>query len=346
MKHALGNWRDSLGLAAGTFMNLGRVDPGNIHETMCMTVIALRHARSTNGVSKLHGEVSRKMWPVHGSKIGHVTNGVHPIFWSSVPTRELFDAHLPGWRETPWDPQIWSGIDAVGDDEIMAWRQKNREDMLVEISRRSGVDLDPDRLTVGFARRFAPYKRGDLLFSDPERLRAILEGSQFVFAGKAHPRDQNGKRILERIVSLSHHRDFRGRIVFLEDYDISLGRILTAGADVWLNNPRRPREASGTSGQKVILNGGLNLSILDGWWPEGYDGTNGWAIDDGREWYDTEAQDGFDASRLHDLLESEIVPSFGSAAWIARIRRSVLTCAPLFTSHRMVRDYANQIYAG
>jgi len=345
---ALGPWRKDLGLPKGAFMDQGRVDRSNLDETLCMTVIAMRHARSTNGVSALHGEVSRDMWGAleEGRAIGHVTNGVHPVFWASVATRQLFDTHLDGWREAAWDAEIWKGVQDIPAADLVAWRRANRQALIDEIALRTGIELDPDRLTVGFARRFAPYKRGDLLFSDPKRLQAILEGSQFVFAGKAHPRDTRGKEILERIVSLSHHRDYRGRIVFIEDYDICLGRLLTAGSDVWLNNPRRPREASGTSGQKVILNGGLNLSILDGWWPEGFDGTNGWAIDDGRDWADTEAQDAFDASRLHALLEDEIVPTFGSEAWLARIRRSVMTCAPLFTSHRMVRDYALELYRG
>jgi len=345
VNRALGPWRDSLGLPEGAFMDRGRVDPTDLGEPLCMTVLALRGARSSNGVSRLHGVVSREMWGALGADIGHVTNGVHPVFWSSPTTRALFDEVTPGWRERPWDPRTWDGFRGVPDDVLAGWRRQNRGGLLAEVARRSGVRLDPDRLTVGFARRFAPYKRGALLFTEPQRLRALLEDVQIVFAGKAHPRDVEGRRILEEIVRWTHHRDFRGRVVFLEDYDIALGRILTAGADVWLNNPRRPREASGTSGQKVILNGGLNLSILDGWWPEGFDGSNGWAIDDGRDWDDVAAQDEHDATRLYEILEGEVVPDFGGPAWMERIRCSVATCAPLFTSHRMVRDYARQIYA-
>jgi glycogen phosphorylase len=342
---ALGPWRASLGLPEGAFMDLGRETPSDLDEPLCMTVLALRLCRSTNGVSRLHGEVSRQMWGSLGSEIGSVTNGVHPVFWSSQATRQLFDETVSGWREAPWDPAIWAPFDRVSSSRIAAWRLENRRCLLDRVERSTGVALDPERLTVGFARRFAAYKRGDLLFSDPDRLRAILGDAQVIFAGKAHPRDQAGREILEAIVRWTHHRDFRGRVVFVEDYDIALGRVLTAGADVWLNTPRRPREASGTSGQKVILNGGLNLSILDGWWPEGFDGTHGWAIDDGRAWSDTDAQDAHDAARLYEILESEVLPCFGTEAWNARIRRSVTGCAPLFTSHRMVRDYALEIYA-
>jgi len=342
---ALGPWRASLGLPEGAFMDRGRVEPTDLSEPLCMTVLALRGSRSVNGVSRLHGEVSRDMWGALGADIGHITNGVHPVFWTSPPTRSLFDEVVPGWRERPWDPAVWVGLSALEADRIAAWRRANREQLVREVHRRTGVSLSAERLTVGFARRFAPYKRGALLFSDPDRLEAALGEGQVVFSGKAHPRDVAGRRILEAIVRWTHHRRFRDRIVFLEDYDIALGRLLTAGADVWLNTPRRPREASGTSGQKVILNGGLNLSILDGWWPEGFDGTNGWAIDDGRAWTDTEAQDRFDAERLYEILAREVVPTFGTPAWMERIRRSVVTCAPRFTSHRMVRDYALEIYA-
>ncbi len=344
---ALGDWRDSLGLPTGTFMNMGRVDPGNLGENLCMTVIALKHSSKANGVSALHGEVSRRMWSRLQVKapIGHVTNGVHPVFWSSVHTRRFFDERAPGWREHPWEPEIWKAIASTSDEEIQEWRRQNRALLIAELKRRTGIQLDPERLTMGFARRFAPYKRGDLLFRDPARLKAILgDHAQVVFAGKAHPADGHGKHILEQIIRWSHHRDFRGRVVFLEDYNIALGRAMTSGADVWLNTPRRPREASGTSGQKVILNGGLNLSILDGWWPEGFDGTNGWSIDDGRDWDDTGAQDAHDAERLYSILEEDVLPAFGTASWSERVRRSVVTCAPLFTSHRMVRDYALELY--
>ena len=345
VNRALGPWRTSLGLPEGAFMDLGRENPRDLDEPLCMTVLALRLCRSTNGVSRLHGEVSRAMWGALGTEIGSVTNGVHPVFWSSDGTRDLFDETVAGWREAPWDPGVWSPFEQVPSSRLVAWRNENRRKLLEHVRCSTGVALDPERLTVGFARRFAAYKRGGLLFSDPDRLRAILGEAQVIFAGKAHPRDRAGREILEAIVRWSHHRDFRGRVVFVEDYDIALGRVLTAGADVWLNTPRRPREASGTSGQKVILNGGLNLSILDGWWPEGFDGTHGWAIDDGRAWSEPDAQDAHDASRLYEILENEVIPSFGTEAWNARIRRSVITCAPLFTSHRMVRDYALQIYA-
>jgi alpha-glucan phosphorylase-like protein len=221
------------------------------------------------------------------------------------------------------------------------------------ITKRTGRRLDPDALTIGFARRFAPYKRGDLLFSDPHRALDLLEqGFQVVYSGKAHPQDQLGREIVQRVLSLASDRRFRDRVVFLEDYDMVLGRALTAGCDLWLNNPRRPREASGTSGQKACLNGGINLSILDGWWPEAYDGTNGFAIGGGHEWPegDEHAQDAADAEDLYQVLQSSVLPEWSDRTqgtprrWVQRVRRSIQVGAPLFNSHRMVLDYWHQVY--
>ncbi len=358
----LGPWRTELGLPKGTFMNLGRVKPDDTTESLCMTVLALRGTAAANGVSALHGEVSRAMWadlwpevPVDQVPIGHITNGVHPTFFAARPAQQVFDEYLPGWRDRPWEPERWAAIEAVPDRVIHNLRRALRVQLLHRLARRTGRELDPDAVTFGFARRFAPYKRGDLLFAHPERLHAALSGprgGQIIYAGKAHPKDQAGKEVLARVVRWAGSRDFRDKLVFVEDYDLDVGRMLTSGCDVWINTPRRPLEASGTSGQKVVLNGGLNLSILDGWWPEGYDETNGWAIGTGAGEPTEQAQDTRDALALIDLLEQAVLPEWRAldadelpAAWLRRIKRSIATCAPKFTSHRMVRDYALQLYA-
>ena len=350
----LGRWRRSLGLPDGAFMNLGRVTPSDLSEPLCMTVLALRLSAAANGVAALHGTISRDMWkdlwpgtPVDDVPIGHVTNGVHPTFWLSHPTRALFDQQLHGWRDQVWDPTLWKGVDAISDQAIADCRRENRQALIDLVQRRCGVALDPNRLTLGFARRFAPYKRGHLIFRDPARLRAILEqGAQLVFAGKAHPRDRAGQAILAEVYAWSKHNDFAGRLVFIPDYDIEVGRAITAGSDVWLNNPRRPREASGTSGQKVVYNGGLNLSVLDGWWDEGYNGHNGWAIGEGREWEDIEAGDAADHESLMSCLEQQVMPLWQDAPnWWTYVRQSWKSCAPAFSSHRMVRDYVLERYS-
>jgi starch phosphorylase len=356
---ALAGWCRQTGTHMQDVIDLGRIRPGDAHEPLCMTVLALRGAHKTNGVAELHGHTSRAMWhamwperPVDDVPIGHITNGVHPIYWTAVPTRKLFDRYVPGWRDTPWDAELWAGVMEIPDDEIWALRRELRSALLAEVIRRGGPRLDPDALTIGFARRFAPYKRGDLLLSDPDQLASFLESTpaQVVFSGKAHPRDERGKQIVTRVARFAAQSRFRGRIAFVEDYDIAVGRLLTSGADVWLNNPRRPQEASGTSGQKVVLNAGINLSVLDGWWPEGFDGTNGWAIGDDRDRPDDPASDARDASDLYALLNGEVASEWTDRSgglprrWITRAKRSIATCAPLFTSHRMVRDYTEGLY--
>ncbi|TNE91752.1 MAG: alpha-glucan family phosphorylase [Deltaproteobacteria bacterium] len=357
---ALSGWCRETGTPASAVVELGRIRPNDPYETLCMTVVALKGAHKTNGVAELHGHTSRAMWhalwpdrPVDDVPIGHITNGVHPVFWTAVPTRKLFDRHIPGWRERPWDHELWQQVMAIPDDEIWALRRQLRSTLLAEVIRRGGPRMDPDALTIGFARRFAPYKRGDLLLSDPDRLADFLENTpaQVVFSGKAHPRDERGKQIVSRVARFAAQRRFRDRIAFVEDYDIAVGRLLTSGADVWLNNPRRPQEASGTSGQKVTLNGGINLSVLDGWWPEGFDGTNGWAIGDDRMRPDEPGSDAQDAEALYQLLGGEVAGEWTErgadglpTAWIHRAKRSIVTCAPLFTSHRMVRDYTVGLY--
>lgn len=355
----LGPWATAAGVDPAALLDLGRVMPGDEAETFCMTVIALKCSAASNGVAALHGVVSRTMWQtlwpdraVTDVPIGHVTNGVHAGFWMAPEAAALYDRHLPGWREAEWDPAVWAGAERIPAEELWALRATLRARLCAAVRARTGHAFDPDALTLGFARRFAPYKRGALLFSDPDRLRALLEDHpvQIVYAGKAHPRDLGGQEILATVLRWSQDRAFRGRIVVLEDYDMAIGRLLTSGADVWLNNPRRPHEASGTSGQKVVLNGGLNLSVLDGWWPEGYDGTNGWAIGNGEELPDETEQDALDARSLYDVLERSVVPEWSARtggvprAWTRRVARSIATCAPKFTSHRMVRDYVLGTY--
>jgi glycogen phosphorylase len=361
---ALEGYREAQGWGPGTVMDLGRVRPGDIEEPLCMTVLALNTTRAANGVSALHGEVSRGMWQalypdtaVDDVPIGSITNGVHPVFWMQPRWQALYDEHVPGWRkpERLWDPDFWEqGL--AGLDDALLWKthQACRAELVAHVAAKvPDARLNAHALTVGFARRFAPYKRANLLFSQPERLAELVRGParlQLLFSGKAHPRDGQGQEIAAEVMRWCDDPRFRGKVVFLEDYDITLGRLLTSGVDVWLNNPRRPREASGTSGQKVPLNGGLNLSVLDGWWPEAYDGTNGWAIGQERDYDDTDEQDRDDADDLFRLLEDQVVPAFQDRSgeipsrWVAMMRRSIVTCVPQFNTHRMVRDYAEGLY--
>lgn len=355
-REALQGLREEMKLPEGAFMDLGRVQPGNINEPLCMTVLALRGSRAANGVALLHGEVSRKMWqnlyPTLAEAdvpIGSVTNGVHGPSWMSAGMQRLLDRASPGWRDGKAPT-----LAQVSDEELWEMRCALRLKLVAWANRELGRDwLDPEALTFGFARRFAPYKRGNLIFSDPDRLSRILSRHpvQILFAGKAHPRDAAGQGILRDVLEWTRDERFRGRVVFLPDYDMALGRRLTQGVDVWLNTPRRPREASGTSGMKVPLNLGINCSILDGWWPEAYDGTNGWAIGDTDERATTEEQDAADAESLYQLLEQQIVPEFYARdeagrpeAWIQRMRRSLETCANTFHTSRMVAEYARKYY--
>ncbi len=353
---ALQGLREDMNLPEGTFMDLGRVQRGNMNEPLCMTVLALRGSRAANGVARLHGEVSRKMWKNLYPKleedavpIGSVTNGVHAPSWMSARMQRLLDDHCPKWREG-----VVPSLTNVTDAQLWSLRCGLRLKLVAWANRQLGRDwLDPDALTIGFARRFAPYKRGNLIFTDPDRLSRILQDRpvQILFAGKAHPRDAAGQGILRNVLEWTRDERFRGRIVFLPDYDMALGRRLTQGVDVWLNTPRRPREASGTSGMKVPLNLGINCSILDGWWPEAYDGTNGWAIGDGIERATPEEQDAVDAESLYQLLEQKIVPEFFERddmgvplEWVTRMRRSLETCGRQFQTHRMVAEYARKYY--
>jgi starch phosphorylase len=373
----LGPLRDALGLPHEEFMGLGRVDPGNPGETFCMTVLALKLARRTNGVSALHGRVSRDMWrdlwPGQPAPIGHITNGVHVLSWLAPQMRTLYERHFgPEWAEQGAEPSVWIGIGKVDDAELWETHQtlkarlldfvrhrvseqEQRRGALPELLEQLRRSLNPDTLTIGFARRFASYKRSQLVLEDLDLLDLLINNPQapvqILFAGKAHPQDSIGKGILQEIDKLSRNPRFAGKIVFVEDYDMNIARHLVQGVDVWLNNPRRPLEASGTSGQKVVLNGGLNLSILDGWWAEAYDGRNGFVIGDGETHSDQDRQDRRDAQALYQTLRDEVIPLYYERdsdglprQWIRRMKRSIRTLGWRFNSDRMVKDYVQQCY--
>ena len=372
--------RERLGLSHEQLMAHGRVNPDDSDEPLCMTVLGLKLSRRANAVSSLHGEVSRHMWrslwpdrPEDEVPIGHITNGIHVPSWLAPQMRQLYDRHLPAdWTEHTAAPTVWDAIDSLSDGEL--WETHValkirlmdfvRDRVVAEAARRGEADdiaqrlshaLSPDALTIGFARRFATYKRAALFLQDRDRLAALVNDPrrpvQFIFAGKAHPRDEPAKQVLQRIHALSREPQFLGKVVFVEDYDINLGRHLVQGVDVWLNNPRRPLEASGTSGQKVPLNGGLNLSILDGWWAEAYDGTNGFAVGTGETHTSTEVHDDRDAEALLRVLVEEVVPLYYDRdqdgvprAWTRRMKRAIRTLGWRFSADRMVMDYVNLCY--
>ncbi|HNR89726.1 MAG TPA: alpha-glucan family phosphorylase [Spirochaetota bacterium] len=376
----LSHYYAPLGLAKEAFMGLGRENPTDKNETFCMTVLALRTAASCNGVSKLHGSVSRAMWrniwpslPVHEVPIDHITNGVQILSWTSDEMMRLLNRYLgPRWIDNPVDRDIWNNVDSIPDSELWRTRERLRERLIVfarrvlksqlatrglpknEVDRSDSV-LDADALTIGFARRFATYKRGTLIMKNMDRLEKILLNRerpvQIIFAGKAHPHDNLGKELIKHIVNLVRDERFRNKIVFLEDYDINIARNMVQGVDVWLNTPIRPLEASGTSGMKVVPNGALNLSILDGWWNEGYNGKNGWAIGRGEEYLDHGYQDEVESLSLYNILEKDLIPSFYSRGadglpheWVTKIKESMKTLCPQFNTNRMVRDYAEKFY--
>jgi starch phosphorylase len=376
----LGPLREQMGLTSEALMSLGRERPSNDEEEFCMTVLGLRLSRRANAVSALHGEVSRAMWtplfPGRGEDevpIGHVTNGVHVPTWLAEPMFRLYERHLgPAWHERSGESRIWEGIEDIEDGEL--WETHlSLKTRLLEFVRRRSIEqarrrneppdsllrlervLSPDALTIGFARRFATYKRANLILRDIERLRAIMGDPkrpvQFVFAGKAHPRDEPGKKVLQQIARLMNDSEFSDRFVFVEDYDINVGRHFVQGVDIWLNNPRRPLEASGTSGQKVVLNGGLNLSVLDGWWAEAYDGLNGFAIGTGRTNSNMDVHDTRDGDDLYRVLREEVIPLFYQRdrdglplGWIKRMKRTIRTLGWRFNANRMVMDYTLKCY--
>jgi starch phosphorylase len=376
----LGPLRDGLGLSHERLMALGRENPGNHHEEFCMTVLGLKLSRCANAVSALHGEVSRAMWTsLYPDKtedtvpIGHITNGVHVPTWLAPQMFRLYDRHLgTGWHEHSAEARIWEGIESVDDGELWethlslksrllefvrhrAVEQAKHRGETGETLRRLGSVMSPDALTIGFARRFATYKRANLILSDIERMASMVNDPQrpvqFVFAGKAHPRDEPGKRVLQQVAELMRNHQFADKLVFVEDYDMNVGRYFVQGVDVWLNNPRRPLEASGTSGQKVVLNGGLNLSVLDGWWAEAYDGLNGFAIGRGRTHSNPDVHDIRDGEDLYRVLRDEVIPLFYQRdrdglprGWIKRMKRTIRTLGWRFNADRMVMDYTLKCY--
>ncbi|MCX7839678.1 MAG: alpha-glucan family phosphorylase [Anaerolineae bacterium] len=359
------NFWKQLGITRDQFFDLARqYQPWGATE-FSMTVLALNFAGAANGVSELHGQVARKMWHFlwpqraeHEVPIGHITNGVHSRTWLAVELHDLFDEYLPrDWRERIDDATLWEHIEKIPDERLWQVHCALKARLLELARTKTGASLAPDALTIGFARRFATYKRGTLVFRDLERLKRILHAPnrpvQILFAGKAHPDDNPGKELIRYIVQLARQPDFAGRIVFLEDYDINLARALVQGADVWLNTPRRPLEASGTSGQKAALNGVPNFSVLDGWWREGFvRGVNGWAIGEDRTWDDADAQDAADAASFYTTLENEIVPLFYQRdanniprAWVRVMKNAIKTIAPRFATMRMVKEYVTRYYA-
>ena len=376
----IGPLREALGLSQESLLGLGRENPNNADELFCMTVLALRLSRRANAVSALHAEVSRAMWTkLFRNKleddvpIGHITNGVHVPSWLAPQMYRLYDRHLgTDWNQHGSEAKIWLGIENVDDGEL--WETHlNLKSQLIEFVRRRAVEqaerrgesrevlqrlervLSPDALTIGFARRFATYKRANLILTDIERLASMVNDPnrpvQFVFAGKAHPLDEPGKRVLQQIAELMRDSKFRDKFVFVEDYDINVGRHFVQGVDVWLNNPRRPLEASGTSGQKVVLNGGLNLSILDGWWAEAFDGMNGFAIGTGRTHSNMSVHDARDGEDLMRTLRDEVIPLYYQRdrdglprGWIKRMKRTIRTLGWRFNADRMVMDYTLKCY--
>ena len=372
---------NSAGLTADQLMRFGREHPDNTGEPFTMTVLALRFCRSANGVSELHGRISRQMWqslypgtPVNKVPIGHVTNGIHTAGWTLPTASQFWTTRLgPHWRERLREPRFWQEALSprhVTDEELWALRMALRRE-LIEFARRRLSEqnlrygksdmgmfdhlLSPDALTIGFARRFATYKRAPLFFRDFEWALRTLNTKetpiQLVFAGKAHPRDDAGKSFIREIINISQRGDLFGKVVFIEDYDINVARHLVAGADVWLNTPRRPMEASGTSGMKIAIHGGLHLSTMDGWWREAYDGHNGWKIGEDTTASTDQMQDDIDGASLRAVMEQEIIPLFYDRGkdgiphrWLKKIRHAMATLIPVYNTERMVVEYAEKYY--
>jgi starch phosphorylase len=381
VQYAAHKFANNLKISHQEFMDMGRVRKGDESEPFCMTVLALKHSRTANGVSELHGEISRQMWQdlyadkkVEEVPIGHITNGIHVAGWMKGPLRRFFRRRLGEHWDTDLNTRaFWNRMedpDFVSDEEIWALRSLLRRE-LIEFSRRRLLLqsqslkrenfitfdhlLNPDVLTIGFARRFATYKRAPLVFQQFEQIVKLVKDKkypiQFIFAGKAHPRDDEGKRFIQHIIHLSKHTELHGHLVFIENYDIHVARQMVSGCDIWLNNPRRPLEASGTSGQKTSAHGCLNMSILDGWWREAFDETNGFAIGPDSQPDSIEEQDRIDSANLYKVLTQEVIPGFYNRdstgiprQWIQKIRRSMSTITPEYSTWRMVQDYANKYY--
>ena len=395
MDYAMQKYRSQLPLSANDLLALGRVNPKDNNEPFCMTVLALKFSRAANAVSELHGQVSRHMWQclypgkkVDEVPIGHITNGIHLLGWMKGPVRKFWRRKLTGGHDTAmlpkikgaydWhsemnSPELWQKMldpNFISDEEIWALRYNLRREFIEFCRRRLLIQgqrlahgdyivfdslLNPDALTIGFARRFATYKRAPLIFQQLEKIVKLTRDKarpvQFVFAGKAHPRDDDGKRYIQHIIHLSKYSDLKGSLVFIENYDIHVARQMVSGCDIWLNNPRRPLEASGTSGMKAGCHGCMNLSILDGWWREGYDGTNGFAIGEDAHVENVDEQDRIDSANLFKALTEEVIPLYYKRdeqgvprEWIQRIRRAMATVVPQFTTDRMVKEYTEKYY--
>lgn len=375
------NYWDKLGMTREEFLNFAKVQQSWGVENYSMPVLALKLSNFRNGVSELHGEVSRKMWstlwpelPVEDVPIGYITNGIHTGTWLARRMGILYSRYLgTDWIEHIDEPEIWQQVENIPDEELWRVRRHLKRKLVVYMVSRarkqwlttqvhpvqtvaSGVLLDPYALTIGFARRFATYKRANLLFKDYNRLVRLVNDVhmplQIIFAGKAHPADEPGKLLIQEVYRAVKDARFGGRLVFLDDYDMDMARYLVQGVDVWLNTPRRPREASGTSGEKAALNGTLNFSVLDGWWREGYNGLNGWAIGSEKEYASEEEQDAADCASLYDTLENEIIPLYYRQRsadglpvdWLGRVKESIRTLAPQFSMRRMVKEYMTRYY--
>src|SRR5216117_2893554 len=378
MRKYFGNFAKELNIPFDELFSFGhtRLNPD---DPFSMTILALRLSRHANGVSKLHGEVSRSLWkdvwsgvPVQEVPITSITNGIHTKTWMAPEFAELYRKHLGDWEERLTEPEFWRGVIDIPDAQLWETHQQLKHRLVefvrerVRIRRERIGDspeairnvnriLDPEVLTIGFARRFATYKRGALLFSDKERLKRLLNDTtrpvQFIFAGKAHPRDEGGRALIQEVYKFSREAGFENRVVFLEDYDSYIARRLVQGVDLWLNNPLRPMEASGTSEMKSAPNGGINLSVLDGWWHEGFNGTNGWTIAPEINNGTVEFQSEVDSNSLYQLLENQIVPLYYAKpdgklplAWLQLMRGSIRSITPVFNTHRMVKDYAERLY--
>lgn len=385
MHYTFDKYLSAIGINFDDLMMLGSEDKGNIYGLFTMTVLALNLSRSANGVSKLHGEVSRVMWQhlypgksVDEVPIGHITNGVHASSWTCGYTETFWKKFAVSVDEMSLSREAAEAVLAkVSDGELWALRYILKRNLIDFIDRYLANQLfhqhinsyqneydtlrsakntfSPDVLTIGFARRFATYKRAPLIFRDLDRLDKIINHAtmplQIVFAGKAHPHDDAGKDYIRQIVQHSRRPQFSGKVIFLENYNLGVAKRMVSGVDVWLNTPVRPMEASGTSGEKTVLHGGLNFSVLDGWWPEAYNGENGFSIANGECFENNEEQDSFDAEKMYTVLEKQLIPAFYERneqnipeKWINKIRSAIATIAPEYNTHRMVRDYATKYY--
>ncbi|MBW6458433.1 MAG: alpha-glucan family phosphorylase, partial [FCB group bacterium] len=376
MFHYFGGQLEPYGIDWEHFFDLGKDTTTGLFS---MTVLALNCSKSSNGVSRLHGEVSRKLWnevwkdvPYSEVPITHITNGVHTETWMAKDFRKLYEDYLGDWPDRLDDVPFWSKVDEIPSKTL--WETHlNRKCRLTEVARehirsrnqRNGIpvhitdkicsQVDPKALFIGFARRFATYKRATLIFLDEERLKRMLNDKDkpvvIFFAGKAHPADRPGQELIRQIYEMSMREEFLGKIVLLENYNMALARYLVSGVDVWLNTPRRPREASGTSGEKVPINGGINFSVLDGWWNESYNGKNGWQIGEIKQYDHQDIQDREDAASLYYTMENAIIPEFFevredgiSPAWVKRMKESIKSILPVYNTARMVKDYVQKLY--